>query len=301
MRSTMSVADRDLVARLEASEGRTVSAATLERWRARGLLKRPVVQRGGVRGSRVPEHDEEIYETCAFLAHHSRRGQPWEVTGGLLFEAGGWLRDDALRTVAAYVLRHSKSKFEEAWRHAETGATIDPQTPGGWLEAVAKEAARQADPSLLQVVEPDIALVHPGLTSAQRSDLARVALAWRIADIVAPQELSERERNLARHGVDGPINLSEHPILIPSELGACVETLTYAEADLAREMNATGRDTDREPNLLDICRTVATLRMQQHFEHPERPLSNNALNAEWSLLMDEMVSRSQEMAERNGT
>lgn len=279
MRSRTSDADEHLIARL-AGEGFTVSPSQLERWRGRGLIDRATVVRASFGGSRVLEHPESVFEACRLLAQVSTRGRQWQYSAIDLFDAGGTLSTPAVRGAAAFMLRLQEKPFRRAWRLAEAGAEPVVADPGEWLADVATAAAARSGRRVRRMVRDDIRPAHPKLSAPQLREATERALIWRIADICAPMYLTEEQRRWARHGLDEPLDPLSALLPLPSERAACVATLTWSEARLARHELILEENPLLEVRwALDLASWRVTIwRMFEDFAHPERPLSDEALS-----------------------
>lgn len=279
MRSSPSEADRQLLTRLT-DEGLPVSLAQLERWRERGLLPRAQVVRMRFGGSRVPEHPEYVYEVARILAETSGRGRPWQHCALVLFDEGVQISTPALRGAAKYLLERQLVGFRRAWSLAEAGAESTTTDQDGWVADIATEAARYGGRTLQRIVREEIVAVHPHMSSRQLKEATERAVIWRIADIGAPQYLTDTQRNLARHGRDGPLDpLRYDPVPLPSERAACVETLTWPEASLCREeLLLKVLPEFQETYLLHfVTWRVTVWRLIENMSHPERPIPEKSL------------------------
>jgi hypothetical protein len=198
-----------------------------------------------------------------------------------LFEEGRVLSTDAIRDAAAFLLDQQLIGFRRAWLLAETGAELSRGAdPLEWVADVATKAAGFAGRNVRSVVREEIELVHPHLSTSRLREATETALIWRIANISAPLYLTDEQRNWARHGMAEPLDpLSDLTIPLPSERAACVATITWAEAVLARW--SLGREENSllgQQWVLNLATwRVVAWRMLEHFDHPERPLSDVSL------------------------
>lgn len=280
MRSTHSDADLRLIAKL-ADAGFMVSPTQLESWRGHGLIVRAQVERDSFDGSRIPDHSDDVFKACTVLAEVSRIGRPWPYWARTLFEANGILSTDALRRAAAFLHDRQLSGLRRAWRLAEPGAEPMGTDPVEWVADVATKAAIHVGRDVRRAVLMDIASVHPQLSAPRLREATERALIWRIADVNAPTFLTDDHRTWARHGLDEPLDTRTygvHPI--PSERAACIATITWAEASLARlELTWERNPLLDEVWALDLATLrVTAWRMTQQFDHPERPLSDLELD-----------------------
>lgn len=277
MRTAPSDADQRLIGRL-AEEDLRVSPTQLERWRRLGLIPRARVIRPRFGGSTVLEHDEVVLKACALLSQVSTRGRPWQYAARELYEEGFDLSTPAVRNAAAFLLERGLGDLRRAWRRAEVGADPPGQDPGEWVADVATEAAQHAGRANRRVVREEVALANPTLAQEELRDAAQRALVWRIADINVPMLLTPEQRQWARTGTDDPLDpLSPYPFPLPSERAACVTTLTWAEASLAR-LQLRLESFEGAMSLLEAATwRVTAYRLDEHFAHPERPLDSRQL------------------------
>jgi hypothetical protein len=280
MRSRPSDADLRLVARL-ADEGVTISPTQLERWRGHGLIARAQVERDSFGGSRILDHPDDVFDACRFLAGVTHQGRPWQYSAIELFGAGGELPTEALRRAAAFLIDRQVRGFRRAWRLAEPGAEPGGKNDFRRVADVATKAAEHAGRDLRRTVRIHIASVHPQLSAPQLREATERALIWWIADVNAPTSLGDEQRTLARHGLDEPLDpLTDEVFPLPSERAACIATITWEEARLARR----SYELEESPLLeeqgaLDLATwRVTAWRMHHHFDHPERPLSDLELS-----------------------
>lgn len=277
MRTPPSQADRDLIAAL-AEHDYHVTPTQLERWRRMGLIPRAVVQRDTFAGSRVAPHGESVLDACAVLAQVSGRGRPWQYAADILFDQECWLRDDALRETARFMVERSQGPLRRLWKRCEVGARMPGPDPRAAVSEVADLAATIAMRSLYRVVSLDVISAHPGHSPELIRKLTEHAIRWRLADIVVPEFLGEEERNLARHGGPEPLDPLSVAIALPSELSACIQTLTYAEANLARAtLLADNGSTTDGGLLIPALWRVTAWRLDEHFARPDQPLPNERL------------------------
>lgn len=289
MRTPPSQADRVLIETL-AERGHHVTPTQLERWRHIGLISRAVVQRNTFAGSRVAAHDESVVESCEILAQVSTRGRPWQQSANALFNAECWLRDDALRETARYVVARALAPLVRVWSRCEVGARIPGTDPRGAVMEVARLAATMATRRLRHEVAPDVARAHPGSSREQLRKLTDRAIYWRLADIAVPELLGDEERNIARHGLPGPLDMLSGVICpLPSERKACIQTLTYAEANVARAAliadEAPGSNDDL---LMPALWRVTCWRLHEHFARPDQPLPNEYLQGIRDRMLDDI-------------
>lgn len=280
MRSRPSDADMRLIARL-ASVDVEVSPSQLERWRGLGLIARAHVEHDSFGGSRVLDHPDDVFQACSVLGEVSHQGRPWQYSAIELFESGGTLSTEALRGAAAFQHNLQLRGFRHAWRLAEPGAEPAGDDPVEWVADVATKAAERAGRDVRRTVRMDIARAHPQLSAPQLRETTERALIWRIADINAPTYLSDEQRTWARHGLDEPLDpLADDPMPLPSERAACVRTISWAEAHLARMEIVLEESPLLEEMLVLTLATwrVTAWRLLQDFAHPERPLSDVQLS-----------------------
>jgi len=298
MRSSPSRADADLVATLEAA-GTPVSAAQLERWRGWGLLPRAVVRKTRFGGSDVLQHEADVVDACTVLAGVMRPSRPWQYGAIDLFDLGFPLSTEAVREAAAFLLHRDLQPLRRAWAAAEVGAEPAGTDRVAWLAHVAAEAARVAGRQARRDVKADIAALHPTLSQPALKRAAERALAWRLADLHAPGYLTEQQRTWARHGIDEPLDpLRAPPVPLPSERAACIATLTWPEAALARAfLVRDSEDVSDLPHLLRLASWVVTRwRLDEDFEHPERPLPSKALHSYRQRLEDQLAEAGEDDA-----
>jgi hypothetical protein len=288
VRSALSRADSDTLASL-AQDGLAVSQAQLERWRQRGLIPRAVVARRRFGGSQAMPHPQSTVDAVRLLAAESRRGRPWQYNGRALFEVGLPLSSQALRACAAYDIECAKRFLTPLWREADLAAPREPDDALGDLTNVANTAADFASRHRWTADVPRVArrliqLIEPELSKAELDEAVERATTWRLADMFAPNELGDEQRQLARYGsVMRDPNL---PILpLPSEALACSRTLTRAEAYLTRLHTVTMeelRGYERGgPHLLDEATwDVAYMRINMAAHgNPSRPAPQSVLDA----------------------
>jgi hypothetical protein len=293
MRSRPSEADASLITTL-ASDGLFVSPTQMERWRGRGLLPRAVVTRETFGGSRVRAHTDDVVEACRVLAEVSGRGHPWQDGAIVLFENDFTLSTAAVRQGASHLFETSLRPFRRAWRFAEVGVELDAD-PGEWVADVADAAARRTGRAIARTIREEIALAHPHISLPELREATKTAVIWRIADICAPTHLDDRQRTWARHGMDEPLDpLADVMIPLPSERAACVETLTWAEASLARSSLLLEDHPMLESRwLLDLATwRVTGWRLHEDFSDPQRPLTDARLHEHLKAVREEYAERS---------
>ncbi len=280
MRCAPSEADEKLLSSLAEADV-AITAAQLERWRGWGLIPRAVVVRDAFGGSVVAEHDAEVVGACEVLAEVMRPSRPWQWGALTLFDLGFPLSTPAVQHTAAFLLERGLQRFRKAWRIAEAGAEPPGDDPIEWIADVATEAAKVAGRQARRDVREDVALLHPTLSQSALKEAAERALVWRLADMHAAPYLTEEQRTWARHGRDEPLDpLQGPPMPLPSERSACVTTLTWPESRLARAFIAQNSGADDRPQyLLSLATWRVTLwRLDEDFDHPERPLTSQVLH-----------------------
>ena len=297
MRSAPSAADRNLIARL-AEEDLQVTPTQLERWRQLGLIPRARVVRHAFGGSAVSEHDEDVVISCAVLSQVSSRGRPWQYSALALFEEGQTLSPTAVRGAAGFLLERQLSDYRRAWNRAEVGADGTVDDRGEWVADVATEATRYVSRLNLRAVREDVTIANPSMSQGQLREAAHSALIWRIADVNVPTLLSPRQRQWARTGSDEPLDPLLGPTIpLPSERAACVATLTWAEAALARWQLVVEEFPLEGRWLLDAATwRVTAHRLREDLAHPECPLDSEALMA----IRDGTVESLEEQQETSG-
>lgn len=238
VRGTPSTSDQDLIDTL-AQEGIFVSHSQLERWRNRGLLPRSILVRPTFGGSRVEPHPDGVFEAAAVLAQASSRGRPWQYVAMHLFDCGHDMSTEAVRQTALFLIDLQVRHLRRAWRLAEraVGPVMDPDDE---LADLGFYAATHSGPTVKKMVYDEVVLAHPYATEAEKRELSERALIWRMVDIHLPARMTEEQKNLARHGTEEPMDVfGVSGILpLPSERVCCAETLSWAEANVFREVAA---------------------------------------------------------------
>lgn len=236
MRGSPSAADLTLIREL-AERDVVVSRYQLERWRARGLLPRPIVVRDKFGGSQVPEHPKDTLELVEFLATNSARSRPWQYLAIDKFEAGLDMSTTAVRAAAVYWIEKQARPFRNAWASAEA-ATPAGDDPDEELADIGERTATLLPRAAAREVKAEIDLAHPSYGAQQRRELADRALTWRAVDLHVPARMTEQQKNLARHGTEEPMSvLSDLGVLpLPSERVVVAKTLTWAEAEVFRRL-----------------------------------------------------------------
>lgn len=230
-------------------------------------------------GSEVLPHDDETIEVATFLADCSRRGRPWQICGQALFDAGGTLSTRALREVARYDLESAVRPYKRAWQEAQV-SVLPSDDRAEWIADVATAAARRMSQAARQVVREEVVAAQPFLSSRELKEAVQTALVWRSADINVPGYMTPVQRNLARHGTPEPPDVIGIGFAaLPSERARCIETLTWAEASLARAYREASRPLQPEdPSALTMATWQVTVwRMLETFSRPDRPLTDEQL------------------------
>ena len=260
MRTAPTVADRELMAALE-NEGLHASHAQLERWRQHGLLPRTRLDRAGWGGSKAAMHPEYVLEAARVLAEASSRGRPWQYLGIYLFEEGLPLPTATLQQCATWLINTMQRRWLRPWREAQTLVAADPEDPLGELTDVAFTAAElgshyRRTAGLAKVVRENIRSANPHLTESQLAEATERSVGWRLADMIRPDLLGERERTLARSGTDEPMDPARWRFATPSEAKGCAATMTAAEAYVMRRyvlaLDAAGVMSTSDRFLLDL-------------------------------------------------
>lgn len=236
MRSSPSHADRELIARVAAEFDVKVTPTQLERWRARGMLPRARIARDRFGGSQVLPHDEEVLKAAALLGQVSRRSRPWQYCAMELFDADFSLSPEALRQSAIFLIEQSLAPMRKAWARAEHEASPSDD-PDEELAEIGERAAALLPRTVWKTVRDEVALAHGHATAAQVRESLDRAMTWRMVDLNVPGRMTATQRNLARHGVEEPMpvlgGLGVFPL--PSERLVVARTLSWAEAEIARE------------------------------------------------------------------
>ena len=284
MRSTPSPADRELVADL-AADGLTLGHPQLERWRTLGLIPRSVVVREGFGGSRVVAHSDAVRDAARLLAQRSARGRPWQYCAIDVFGEGLDLSTAAVRGTARFLIELQIKHLRRAWRLAEraVGPVVDPDDE---LADLGFHAAKHVGPTVKRDVRQEVGLAHPTASAAAKSEAAERALIWRMVDIHLPGRMTEEHRNLARHGVEEPMDVfgSSGILPLPSERLEVAETLTWAEANVFRESAVVVREDHphlAERDLFTLMTWMVTgARRQENFRCLDLPLGQSYLEEE---------------------
>lgn len=236
MRSSPSHADQELIARVAAEADVKVTPTQLERWRARGLLPRARIVRDRFGGSQVLPHDEDVLAAAAFLGRVSHRRRPWQDCAMDLFEAGFSLSPKALRESATFLIERQLAPMRKAWARAESEASPS-EDPDEELAEIGERAAALLPRAVWRVVREEVALAHGHATAAQVREYLDRAMTWRLVDLNVPGRMTDAQRNLARHGVEEPMPVLGGPGIfpLPSERLVVATTLSWAEAEIARE------------------------------------------------------------------
>lgn len=238
-RSDLSHADTELLSALSA-EGLSVSPFKLERWRQRGLLARPIVLRGGARGSQVAPVSEQALMAARVLAGLSGRGVAWQVAGLALFDEGLPLSESALRACAEWALaRGVYERVHRYWAEAEQSLSLRHIDVDDDRAAVAEAAVDliQRDrtlASLVSAVRTNLRRYHPNANRAEMEEALQVSIEYQVRDIALGGGLSRDQQFRAIAGRDLEDGEQFVPLL-PSSALACARTLTTAEANLVAE------------------------------------------------------------------
>ena len=230
----MSAADTELLTSL-AAEGITASRSQLERWRQHGLLARPIVTRGGFRGSAVEPVGDSSVEACLILAEASGRGRDWRRAGLAIFDAGLPLSDSALRSCSQWIIdRGLHRRIRNHWLEAEQSGLLRHVDVEDDLAAVGKSAADRilADRYLqpyVGAVRRTLKPYHPTASHDQLKEALETCLTYQARDVVF-EGLPELELQvLAVAGRELAFDEALLPVL-PSALSECARSITQAEA-----------------------------------------------------------------------
>ena len=236
MRSSPSHADKELIARVAAEAHVKVTPTQLERWRARGLLPRARLVRDRFGGSQVLPHEEEAIAAAALLGQVSHRRRPWQDCAMDLFDAGFPLSPRALRQSAIFLIERQLAPMRKAWARAEHEASPSDD-PDEELAEIGERAAALLPRQVWKAVREEVALAHGHATAAQVRECLDRAMTWRLVDLNVPGRMTATQRNLARHGAEEPMPVLGGPGIfpLPSERLVVARTLSWAEAEIARE------------------------------------------------------------------
>jgi hypothetical protein len=161
-----------------------------------------------------------------------------------LFNANIPLSDAALRGTALYLMRAEAASMQRAWVAATAEA---PPTRGAAARGaeIGQRAAEKLPRILKAAVKNEMVLAHGSTASrAEIEEHCERALTWRMVDFAMPAHertrLTNKERNLARHGIEeSMLGLGGPGVLpLPSERAMIAETLTWAEAEVYRSFAA---------------------------------------------------------------
>lgn len=292
MRGSPSAADLTLIREL-AERDVVVSRYQLERWRARGLLPRPVVVRDRFGGSRVPVHPEGTLELVEFLATNSARSRPWQYLAIDMFEVGLDMSTSAVRAAAVYLIEKQIRPFRKAWASAEA-ATPAGDDPDEELADIGERTASLLPRAVQREVRAEIDLAHPSAGAHQRRELADRALTWRAVDLHVPARMTEQQQHLARHGTEEPMSvLSDLGVLpLPSERIVVAKTLTWAEAEVFRELVwLIGREDPRVHERLAFDQMLWLVTARRRNEQPDQ--------LDLPLPQDDLLNLARDVAEGN--
>ncbi len=236
MRSQPSGADLELISLVMDETGAHVTPTQLERWRMRGLLPRAHVVREGFGGSRVPTHADDVAGAVALLAQISRRSRPWQYSAIELFDAGFSLSTEAVRETATFAVNRSVRPMTKAWARAELEA-VPAEDPDEELGEIGERAAALLPRAVWKSVQLETQLAHPHATAGQLREYVDRAMTWRLVDLNVPGRMTDKQRNLARHGSVDPMPVlgATGVLPLPSERLQVARTLSWAEAETYRE------------------------------------------------------------------
>jgi hypothetical protein len=190
-RAQVSPADQALLDELASREA-PATRYQLERWRARGLLPRPIVIHDGV-GTRT-ELTADSSDIAEVLAHVSGRGRPWQFTCVLLYQYGAVPSQKALRETARWLMEASDRAVARTTTHLRAEAAGDD------LEAVERlitslGRAKSGRPMRRNLLE-SIRSRHPHLSQRQLRERADAAELWTTYFLLHPRAYSAEDRDL---------------------------------------------------------------------------------------------------------
>ncbi|MFE7927512.1 hypothetical protein ACFU6S_02035 [Streptomyces sp. NPDC057456] len=166
-RTAPSDADLALMA-LASASGLSVTASQLERWRSRGLIPKPVIQRQGRGGSRAvypPGTDDLV---CA-LARHAGAGRSYDDLVLLAFFSGASVLELPLKAAIA------RAYFTRRIRHEDQVARVAADVPSDWACELDSDY-EQAEAEARIVLEENGRAVHQMRINLRRlPDLAHAS------------------------------------------------------------------------------------------------------------------------------
>lgn len=286
-RSKESAADERLRAQL-ADEGMPISRYQLERWRARGLLARPMVVRTRFGGSEVADHGEETLDAARVLAEISSQGRAWQWCGVFLFDEGYSLSPVCLQACATWFVERVQSKVRSYWE--EAGRLSPLRIEDGEERrldqaeiavALLKDAPRMRP--LVRSIRLAVEQQLPQGSAQERREALHTALTYRVLDMGDPGTLTKDEEYLAITGRDLSSNPSITP-LTPSDIAFVARTITPAEAEIGRAWLNAAWNADLIPRpevffiLENVLVLVAEFRRSEEGQGIELPIPSSFLD-----------------------
>lgn len=249
MRSKPSKADQDLIKFLT-DKGFSVSPYRLERWRAKGLLSRAIVERNGFGGSSVPAHPDDIREAAEILASETGQGRKTLNAVINLIINGYWVRQSTLQQAfTSYIVDQRLSDLIDDADSAGGGqaaSEYEKRVDIGYR--VADELMKRRSFRSVKLALLENARNHfPPLSKEEEVSATTEAVAMRIVDLISPGILSTEDAYKARLGdviADG-LPLQQ----LPSELMNVAATLTLDEAIMSVQQI----DYEKHPSIAEIA------------------------------------------------